>query len=176
MQKIGDILVSVRGRWQTSRTWVVRDCDGQRTDGWDASQQFLRWSKDRRLGLEPNSFGNGLRTDTWDSTQLGLEPNSFGVGRRTDAWDLIQIGIKPNSFTVGRRTYVWDSSRMILKSTNTFGHIMCKEVLCLTVLGTRELTHPRRMCALVHCSNWSDVWRYVGPLNFWCAREWCLVW
>ena len=37
------------------------------------SQQFLRRSKDRRLGLESNSFSVGRRTDVWDSSRLGLE-------------------------------------------------------------------------------------------------------
>ena len=104
------------------------------------SQQFLRQSKDRRLGLKPNSFSDGRRTDAWDSSQLGLEPNSFSVGRGTDACDLSRIGIEPNSFTVGLWTDVWDSSQLGLESINSFGHILCKEVLCLTVLVTRELT------------------------------------
>ena len=65
------------------------------------SQQFLRQSKDRRLGLEPNSFSDSRRTDAWDSSQLRLNPNSFSVGQWTDAWDLSRIGLEPNSFTVG---------------------------------------------------------------------------
>ena len=166
------------------------------TYGWDVSQQFLHRSKDRRLGLEPNSFSDGQRTDAgdssqlglepnsfsvgqrtdaWDSSRLGLEPNSFSVGRQTDAWESIRIGLEPNSFSVGRQTDVWDSSRLGLESIessrlglesiNSFGHIMCKEVPCLTVLGTRELTHPRRMCAMAHCANCYDVCRYIGRIN-----------
>ena len=120
--------------------WVVRGCDGRKTYEWDASQQFLRRSKDRRLGLEPNSFSAGRRADDWDSSWLGLKLNSFNVGRRTDAWDSSWIGLEPNSFTVGQRTDVWDSSRLGLESIDSFGHILCKEVPCLTVLGSRELT------------------------------------
>ena len=33
-----------------------------------------------------------------------------------------------------------DSGRLLLDSFNIFGHIMCKEVPYLTVLGTQELT------------------------------------
>ena len=33
------------------------------------------------------------------------------------------------------------SSQLGLESINKFGHIMCKEVPSLTVLGTRELTN-----------------------------------
>ena len=33
----------------------------------------MRQSKDRRLGLEPNSFSVGRKTDVWDSSRLGLE-------------------------------------------------------------------------------------------------------
>ena len=120
-------------------TWVIRGCYGRRTDGWDVSQQFLLRSKDRRLGLDPNSFSAGWRTDAWNSSWLGLEPNSFTVGRWTDAWDLSWIRLEPNSFNVGWRTDVWESSRLIVESINSFGHIVCKEVLCLTVLGTQEL-------------------------------------
>ena len=150
MDTIGDILVFVTGGWQTSRTWVISGCNGQGTDVWDASQQFLRRSKDRQLGLEPNSFSDGWRTDTWDLSRLGLKPNSFSIGWRIDAYDSSQIGLKPNSFTVGWRTDVWDSSRLGLKSIdssqlglesiNSVGHILCKVVPCFTVLGTRELT------------------------------------
>ena len=124
------------------------------------SQQVLRWSKDRRLGLKPNSFSDGRRMDAEDSSRLGLEPNSFSIGRLTDACDSSRIGLDPNSFAVGRRTDVWDLSqlglesmdlsRLGLESINSFGNILCKEVPCLTVLGTRELTHPRRMCAMEH--------------------------
>ena len=32
------------------------------------------------------------------------------------------------------------SSRLGLDSINSFGHILCREVPCLTVLGTRKLT------------------------------------
>ena len=140
MQTIGNILVPVTGGWQTSRTCVVRGYDGRRTDGWDVSQQFLRRKKDRQLGLEPNSFSNGRRMDAGYSGRLGLKLNSFSVGRRTDACDLSQIGLKPNSFAVGRRTDIWDSSWLGLESIDSFGHILCKEVPCLTVLGTRDLT------------------------------------
>ena len=150
MQTIGDILVSVTVGGQTSRTWVVRGCDGRRTDGWDVSQQFLRRSKDRRLGLEPNSFSDGQWTDTGDSSWLGFKTNSFSVGWRTDAWDSSRIWLEPNSFAVGRQTDVWDFSQLGLESIylswlglepiNSFGHILCKEILCLTVLGTQELT------------------------------------
>ena len=125
---------------QTSRKWVVRGCVDRRTDGWDVSQQFLCRSKYRRLRLEPNSFGDGRRTDAWDSIRLGLEPNSFSVGRRTYVWYSSWIGLEPNSFTVGRQTDVWDSIRLGLESINSFGHILYKEVSCLTVLGTRKLT------------------------------------
>ena len=59
MQAIGGILVSVTVGGQTSRKIFVRGCNGRRIDGWDVSQQFLRRSKDRRLGLEPNSFSDG---------------------------------------------------------------------------------------------------------------------
>ena len=176
MQKIGDILVSVTVGGQTSRTWVVRGCDGQSTDGWDVSQQFLRRSKDRRLGLEPNSFSDGWRADAWDSSRIGLEPNSFTVSQQTDACDSSWIGLEPNSFTVGQQTDVWDTSWLVLKSIDSFGHILCKEVPFLTVLGTQELTHPRRMCAMAHCANYLGVWRYAGHINWWCAGEWCLVW
>ena len=112
----------------------------QGIDGWDVSQQFLRRSKDRRLGLEPNSFSDGRRTYDGDSSPLGLKPNSFSVGRRIDAWDSSRIGLDPNSFSVSRRTDVRDSSRLGLESINSFGHILCKEVSCFTVLGTRKLT------------------------------------
>ena len=61
------------------------------------SQQFLHQSKDRRLGLESNSFSDGRRTDAWDSSRLGLEPNCFIVGRQTDACDSIRIGLNLNS-------------------------------------------------------------------------------
>ena len=104
------------------------------------SQQFLRRSKDRRLGLEPNSFSFGRQTHAWDSSRLGLEPNSFSVGRRTNVCDSIQLGIEQNSFSVGRRTDVWDSSHLGLESINSFGHILCKEDPCPIVVGTRELT------------------------------------
>ena len=169
-----------------SRTWVTRGCGGRGMDGWDVSQHFLRWSKDRRLGLEPNSFSDGWRTDAGNSSRLGLELNSFSVGRWTDTCDSSRIGLEPNSFAVGRRTDVWDSSRLGLESMdssrlglesiNSFGHILCKEVPCLTVLGTRELTHPCRMCAMANCANYSDVCSYVGHINWWCVGEWCLVW
>ena len=139
MQTIDDILVSVTGRWQTFGTWVLRGCDGQGTDSWDVSQRFLRRQKDRRLGLEPNSFSDGRRTDAGESSRLVLEPNSFSVSQQTDAYDSRRIWLEPNSFAVGWRTDVWDSSRLGLESFNSFGHILCKEVLCLTVLGTRKL-------------------------------------
>ena len=100
------------------------------------SQQFLRRSKDRRLGLDPNRF---RRTDAGDLSRLGLELNSFSVGRRTDVCDSSQIGLEPNSFAVGQRTYVWDSSRLGLESINNFGQFLCKEGPCITVLGTWEL-------------------------------------
>ena len=169
MQTIGDILVSVTGGWQTSRKWVVRGWDGRGTDGWDVSQQFLRQLKDTRLGLKPNSFSNGWWIYAWDFSWLGLGPNSFSVGRLTVICDLSQIGIEPNSFTVDLQTDVWDLSRQGLESINSFGHILCKEVPCLTVFGTRELTHPCRMCAMAHFANSSDVWSYVGRINLWCA-------
>ena len=104
------------------------------------SQQFLRRSKDRRLGLKPNSFSDSQQTDAWDSSQLGLDPNSFSVGPRTDVWDSSRIGIEPNSFTVVKWTDVWYSSGLGLESINIFGRIMYKEVPCLIVLGTQELT------------------------------------
>ena len=176
MQTIGDISVSVTGGWQTSRKWVVRGCNSQGTDGWDVSQQFLRRSKYRRLGFEPNSFSNGRRTDAGDSSRLGLEPNSFSIGQRTDACDSSQIGLKPNSFSISRKTDVLDSSWLGIKSIKSFGHILCKEVPCLTVLGTRELTHPHRMRVMAHCAYSSDVCRYVGHINLWCAVEWFLLW
>ena len=137
MQTIGDILASVTFGGQTSRKLEVRGYNGQRTDGWDVSQHFLCWSKYRHLGLKPNSFLDDRLIDAWDSSRQGLEPNSFGVGRRTDIWDSSQIGLDPNIFTVGLRTDVWDSSRLELESINSFGRILCKEVLCLTVLGTQ---------------------------------------
>ena len=87
MQTIGDILVSVTGGLHSSRTLVVSGCGGQGTYGWDVNQQFLRWLKDRRLEIEPNSFSKGRQTDAGDSSRLGLDPNSFSTGRRTDAWD-----------------------------------------------------------------------------------------
>ena len=108
MQTIGKILVSVTGGWQTSSTWVVRGCDGRETYGWDVSQQFLRRSKDRRLGLKPNSFSDGWQTDAGDSSRLGIEPISFSVGRRTDACASSWIGLEPNSFAVGWQTDVCD--------------------------------------------------------------------
>ena len=101
------------------------------------NQQFLRQSKDRRLGLNPNNFSVGRRTDAWELSRLGLEQNSFSVSQQTDVWDSSQIGLKPNSFTVGQQTDIQDSSRLGIKSITSFGHIMCKEVPCLTVLGTR---------------------------------------
>ena len=139
MQTIGEFLVSVTGIWQTSRTWVVRGWDGQGTYSWDVSQQFIRGSKDRRLGIEPNSFSDGQRTDAGDSSRLGLEPNSFSLCQRIDTYDLNQIGLEPNSFAVGWRTDIWDSSRLRLESIDIFGHILCKELPCLTILGTPEL-------------------------------------
>ena len=93
------------------------------------SQQFLRRSKDRRLGLEPNSFSNGRRSDAWYSSQIGLEPNSFAVGRSTDVCDSSQLGLESI-----------DSSRLGIESINIFGHILCKEVTCIRVFGTQELT------------------------------------
>ena len=57
------------------------------------SQQFLRQSKDRRLGLDPNSFSVGQRTNVQYSSRLGLEPNSFCVFRRTDVWDSSRLGL-----------------------------------------------------------------------------------
>ena len=186
MQTIGNILVSVTGGQHTSRSWVVSGCDGQGTDGQDVSQQVLHRSKDRHLGLDPNSFRNCRRTDAEESIRLWLEPISFSVGRRTDTWDSSRIGLDPNSFAVGQRTDVWDSiwlglksihsSRLGLESINSLGNILCIEISCLTVLGTRELTRPRRMCAMAHCANSSVVYRYVGRINWWCAGEWCLGW
>ena len=81
----GNILVSVTVVGQTSGTLVISGCDSRRTDGWDVSQQFLRRSKDRQLGLDTNIFIGGQRTDAWDSSLLGIESNSFRIGRRTDA-------------------------------------------------------------------------------------------
>ena len=148
MQTSGNILVSVTVRGQASRTWVVSGCDDRRTDEWDVSQQFLRRSKDRRLGIEPNVFSVGKRTDVWDSSRLVLE-------------SIFSASV--NGQTSGTQV-------------NSFGHILCKEYPCLTVVGTQELTHPRRMCAMAHWANFSDVWSYVGLINWWCAGEWCLVW
>ena len=147
--------------------WVVRGCNGWRAYVWDASQQFLRQSKNRQLGLEQNSFSDGRQTDTEDSSRLGLEPNSFSVVRQIDAWDLSWTGLDPNSFAVGRRTDVWDSSRLGLESIdssrlglesiNSFGHILCKEVPCITVLGTRELTIS--IMSLIFCASPSNtIW------------------
>ena len=131
--------------------WIVSGCDSRGTYGRDVSQQVLRRSKYRLLGIKPNSFSNGRRTNAEDSSRLWLEPISFSVGQRTDTWDSSQIGIDPNSFAVGQQNYVWDSSRMGLesidsswlglKSINSFRNILCKEVPCLTVLGTQELTY-----------------------------------
>ena len=131
--------------------WDVSGWDGQGTDGLDVSQQVLRQLKDRRLGLDKNGFSDSRWTDDEDSSHLWLEPISFGVGRRTDTWDSSRIELKPNSFSIGRMTDVWDlsqlglksidSSWMELESINSFGHILCKEVSCLTVLGTRGLTY-----------------------------------
>ena len=112
-------------------------CVSRQTDAWNSSQ----------LGLEPNSFRVGRRKDACELSWIGLEPNSFTVGRRTDACDSSWIGIDPNIFTVGWRTYVQESSRLGLESIDSFGHILCKEVLCLTVLGTRELTFWPIHCA-----------------------------
>ena len=123
-----------------TRTWVVSGYDGRGTDDQDVSQQVLRRSKDRRLGLEPNSFSDGRWTDAEDWSWLWLEPISFSVGRRTETWDSSWIGLEPNSFAVGQRTDVWDSSWLGLESINSFGHILWKEVPCLTVLGTQEFT------------------------------------
>ena len=96
-------------------------CDCQRIDCWGVSQQFLRRSKDRRLGLEPNSFSNGRRTEVWDSSQLGLESIfSASVDRQTS----------------GTRV-------------NSFGHILCKEDPCLIVVGTQELTVGRQVCCII---------------------------
>ena len=118
---------------QTSRTWVISGCGSQRTDGWDVSQHFLHRLKDRRLGLEPNSFSVGRQTDIWDSSRMGLEPNSFSVGRLTEVWDLFRLGLKSIvSALVDGQTSV--------TRVNSFGHILCKEVPCLTVFGTRKLT------------------------------------
>ena len=110
----------------------------------------MRRSKDRRMGLEPNSFSVGQRTDVQDSSWLGLEPNSFSVGRQTDIWDSSRLGLESivsalvDSQTSGTRV-------------NSFRHILCKEDLCLTVVGAQEFTHPRRMCTMAHCANCSDV-------------------
>ena len=172
----GEILVSVTGGWETSRAWVVSGCDDRGTDGQDVSQPVQRWSKDRRLGLEPNGFSEVWRMDAEDLSWLCLEPISFSVGRQTDTWDSSRIGLEPNSFSVGQQTNVWGSSRMGIESINSFGHILCKEVPCLTVLGTQELTHPHSMCALAHCANYSLVCRYIGFIRWWYAGEWCLVW
>ena len=124
------------GGWQTSRTWVVSGCDGRGTDGWDVSQQFLRRSKDRRLGLEPNSFSNGWQTDAEDSSRLGLDLNSFSVGQRTDAWYSSIIVLKPNSFAVGRHTDVWDSSQLTqfdwYSSQSIVSGIFCAKKFCVS--------------------------------------------
>ena len=150
------------------------------------SQQFLRRSKDRQLGLEPNSFSDGRQTDDGDSSRLGIKPNSFSFSRWTDACDLSRIGLEPNSFAVSRRTDVWELSRLGLKSMgssglglesiNSFGHILCKEVPCLTFLGTRELTHPRRICAIFRialtlpmCTGTSVALTDGAPVN----GDWC---
>ena len=137
MHTFGDILVSVTGRWQTPRAWVVSGCDGQGKNGQDASQPVIRWLKDRRLELEPNGFNDGPLTDTEDLSRLWLEPISFSVSWRTDTWESSQIGLEPISFAVGQRTDVWgssrlglksiDSSRMGLESINSFGHILGKK-------------------------------------------------
>ena len=119
MHTFGDILVSVTGGWQTSRAWVVSGCDGRGTDGQDVSQLVLRRLKYRRLGLEPNGFSNGRRTDAEDSSWLWLELISFSVGWRRDTWESSQIGLEPNSFAVGRRTDVWDSSQLGLNSIDS---------------------------------------------------------
>ena len=126
------------------------------------SQQVLRRSKDRRLGLDPNIFSDGQWTDAEEFSRLGLETNSFSVGRRTDDWELSQIGLEPNIFAVGQRTDVRDSirlglesidsSRLGLESIKSFGHILCKEAPCLTVLGTRELT-PIKNCTCINCGS-----------------------
>ena len=150
MQTNGDILVSVTVGGQTSRTWVVSLCKSLRTDNWDVSQQFLHRSKYRRLGLEPNSFSVGWQTDVWDSSQLGLEPNSFSVGWRTYVWDLSQLEL---ASIVSASV----DGQMSGTRVNSFGHILCKKYPCLTVVGTRELTHPHRIWAMAHFSNCSDV-------------------
>ena len=46
------------------------------------------------------------------------------------------------------------SRRLKLESINSFRNIMCKEVLCLTVLGTLELTNA---------SHWLDQKNYSFP-------------
>ena len=107
-----------------------------------------------RLLLKLISFNVGRQTDTWDSIRIGLEPNSFAVGRQTDVWGTIRLGLKSI-----------DSSRMGLESINSFEHILCKEVPFLTVFGTRELTHPHRMCAVAHCANSNVVCRYIGHIS-----------
>ena len=62
-------------------------------------------------------------------SQIGIDPNSFAIGRRTDVWDSSRLGLESI-----------DSSRLGLESINSFGRILCKEVPCITVLGTQELT------------------------------------
>ena len=102
------------------------------------SLQFLRLSKDRRLGLEPNSFSVSQPTDVWDSSRLGLKPNSFIFGQRTDVWDSSQIG----KSQLGLKSIVSASVDGQMSGTrfNSIRNIMCKEDLCLRVVGTRELT------------------------------------
>ena len=75
------------------------------------SQQFLRRSKDIRLGLEPNSFSVGRRTDVSDLSQLGLESivSALVDGQTSGTW------------------------------VNRFRNILCKEDMYLTVVGTRKL-------------------------------------
>ena len=117
MQTSGNILVSVTVGGKTSSTWVISGCDVRRTDDWDVSQNFLRWSKDRQLGIEPNSFSVGRRTDVWDLSRLGLE-------------SIVSASV--DGQTSGAQV-------------NSFGHILCKEDPCLTVVGTWELTYGTKL-------------------------------
>ena len=63
------------------------------TIGWDVSQQFLRLSKDRRMGFKTNSFIVGQRTDIWDSSRMGLESIvSVSVDRQTSGTQVNSFG------------------------------------------------------------------------------------
>ena len=99
------------------------------------SQQFLRRSKDRRLGLESNSFSVGRRTDVWDSSRLGLESIVSASVEVQTSWNRV------NSFSAGQRADVWDA-------TGVLG------ILCENKIRVSQLWEHRNLHTLAECAQW----------------------